>query len=384
MGYAFSRNPIVLRENFPGGSNSSHIPGKFRIDVGGTIIFEGRFTSPLNVDIADIADSAIPYLPEPPVENESPVILIEDESLIPERRLYATFELDENESTYSCIVLPGGISRQNYRVLANLGKDVFQSRFFNYANNFFMTTRTSSWKIIIKERELYPLYFMTYAPGDMLTVVEKATGITYNNNSFEGVAALDVAALRKYFIKEHNILPSVFDVFYNSTFSCRIVVEQSMPVKDCYRLKFRNSLGVFEVIELTGSISVTPDYPNAEEAQFKRYDNITGEYLIDRERAARHQSVTVVSGIKRHDEVQFLMDMLGSEDVYLLDFSPLPVKVIPSIEDFTYSPRPDRPQSFTIKLEFSSSEVNIMQDIVDGNDGHKPRVFSNKFTKQFN
>ena len=80
MGYAFSRNPIVLRENFPGANNSPHTPGKFSIDVGGTIIFEGRFTSPLNVDIADIADSVIPYLPEPPAENESPVILIEDES----------------------------------------------------------------------------------------------------------------------------------------------------------------------------------------------------------------------------------------------------------------------------------------------------------------
>lgn len=384
MGYAFSRNPIVLRENFPGGSNSSHIPGKFRIDVGGTIIFEGRFTSPLNVDIADIADSAIPYLPEPPVENESPVILIEDESLIPERRLYATFELDENESTYSCIVLPGGISRQNYRVLANLGKDVFQTRFFNQENNFFMTTRSSQWRIVIKERELYPLYFLAYAPGDTLTVVEKATGTSYTNNNFEGVAALDIAALRQYFVKTHNVLPSVFDVFYNSTFSCRIIIEGSNLSRDCYRLKFRNSLGVFEIIELTGDLSVTPDYPQADDFQFKKYDNLTGEYIVCRERLQCRQSVTIGTGIKRPEEIRFLMDMLGSEEVYLLDFSSLPIKVIPSVEEFTYTPRPDVPQSFSLKLDISSSELNIMQDIIDGNDGRKPRVFSNKFSKQFN
>ena len=88
--------------------------------------------------------------------------------------------------------------------------------------------------------------------------------------------------------------------------------------------------------------------------------------------------------MKRPDEVRFLMDMIGSEEVYLLDLTPTPLKVIPSVEEFTYKPRPDTPEKFTLKLEIADSETNIMQEIIDGSEGRKPRVFSKQFSKQFN
>ncbi len=86
----------------------------------------------------------------------------------------------------------------------------------------------------------------------------------------------------------------------------------------------------------------------------------------------------------RADTVRFLMDMIGSEEVYLLDLSELPVKVIPSIEELKYKPRPETPQKFTVKLQMAEDETNIMQDIIDGTESRKPRVFSKQFSKQFN
>ena len=76
--------------------------------------------------------------------------------------------------------------------------------------------------------------------------------------------------------------------------------------------------------------------------------------------------------------------MIGSEEVYLLDLTPTPLKVIPSVENFSYRPRPESPEKFSIKLELSDSEINIMQDIIDGSDGMKPRIFSKQFSIQFN
>lgn len=384
-GYAFSRNPIILRESFPI-DNPNKIPeGRCEIIYAGTTIYEGRFSPPLAMNVAEIADAFVTFLNEPPESNISPICQIEDTGEICDRELYCYFDFDGYDSEYSCYVIPGGISRQNYKRLIQLGKDVFQERFFNPKGNFFLTTRTASWRIVMKETELYPLYFLPHRTGDIISIIERATGSVYENDSFdEGVAVLDVAALRRYFAEQERVLSSVFDVYYNSHFSCRIVVERCDPMRERYRLKFRNSLGVFEIIELTGELSITPEYADADESQFKRYDAITTEFYTDRERVERKQTISVETGVKRPDEIRFLMDMLGSEEVYLLDLTPLPVKVIPSAEELTYHPRPESPQKFTIKLEISSSEENIMQEIIDGSESHKPRIFSKQFSKQFN
>lgn len=384
-GYAFSRNPIIIGESFPIDDPNKIPDGRCEIIYAGTTIYEGRFSPPLAMNVAEIADAFVTFLNEPPESNISPICQIEDTGEICDRELYCYFDFDGYDSEYSCYVIPGGISRQNYKRLIQLGKDVFQERFFNPKGNFFLTTRTASWRIVMKETELYPLYFLPHRTGDIIRIIERATGSVYENDSFdEGVAVLDVAALRRYFAEQERVLSSVFDVYYNSHFSCRIVVERCDPMRERYRLKFRNSLGVFEIIELTGELSITPEYADADESQFKRYDAITTEFYTDRERVERKQTISVETGVKRPDEIRFLMDMLGSEEVYLLDLTPLPVKVIPSAEELTYHPRPESPQKFTLKLEISSSEENIMQEIIDGSENRKPRIFSKQFSKQFN
>lgn len=384
-GYAFSRNPIILRESFPI-DNPNKIPdGRCEIIYAGTTIYEGRFSPPLSMNVAEIADAFVTFFNEPPEGNISPIWQIEDTGDMCDRELSCLFEFDGYEAEYNCIVIPGGISRQNFKRLLQLNKDIFQERFFNPKGNFFLTTRTASLRIVMKETELYPLYFFPRRTGDLIRIVERTNGSIYENDSFdEGVAVLDVAALRRYFAEQEQVLSSVFDVYYNSNFSCRIVVERCDPTRERYRLKFRNSLGVFEIIELTGELSITPEYTDADESQFKRYDTRTTEFFTDRERVERKQSISVETGVKRPDEIRFLMDMLGSEEVYLLDLTPLPIKVIPSVEELTYRPRPESPQKFTVKLEISSSEENIMQDIIDGSENRKPRIFSKQFSKQFN
>lgn len=383
-GYAFSRSPIILRETWPSGAFDKN-GGKFSLMLGGTDIYEGRFFPPLEIDLSEILDAYVTFFPEPPEDSMDPIIEIEDAGDFSGRQCHAYFEYDRLESEAEFMVIPGGISKQNYKRILTTEQDIFTARFLNPHNNFFLTTRTAGWRITLKETELYPLYFLIKQQMEQMSVTETVTRSTLIfDRLYPGVNALDINALRRRFMSENRVIPNIFDVYMAGVFSCRIVVEKSDISKERYRLKFRNSLGVFEIIELTGELTISPDYSEAEEASFKRYDSFTGGLYTDRERVERKQSVTVQTGVKRPDEVRFLMDMIGSEEVYLLDLTPTPLKVIPTAEEFTYRPRPDAPETFTLKLEIADSEINIMQEIIDGSEGRKPRVFSKQFSKQFN
>lgn len=383
-GYAFARNPIIIRDSFPADAFDKR-GGKLTIIMSGTNIYEGRFFPPLNLDISEIIDANIWNFPEPPENNTDPIVEIYDYGTLADFSIVVVSEYDGYESERSFLAIPGGISKQNFRRFVNLGSDVFDSRFLNPKGNFFLTTRTAGWRIIVKETELYPLYFLIKQHQEQIDVVETVTGKTLTFDRLgPGVSALDIDALRRRFMAEFRVIPNIFDVYMAGVFSCRIVVERSDISKERYRLKFRNSLGVFEIIELTGELSISPEYEEAEEATFKRLDSVTGDFYTERERVERRQSVIVETGVKRPDEVRFLMDMIASEEVYLLDLTPLPVKVIPSVEEFKYRPRPESPEKFSIKLAFADAETNIMQDIIDGSEGRKPRVFSKQFSKHFN
>lgn len=385
---AFTGNPIIMRDN----SHFDDQPAAgypFKITMEGLTVFSGRFNYPHYINVADIINAYVQYIPEPDaVEPISvgPFMLIEDEAMVSCREVWVVFDGEFNEEM-TFIALPGGISKQNYRRLGGpfSSHDIFTDRFCAVDTNCFLTTRTAGWRILMKETELYPLYCISDRGADWFQFVEKATGQSWEVDDIErGIYALDVEALRRYFFDEFGVLANSFDIYHRNKYACRLVIEQADPSRERYRLKFRNSLGVFEIIEITGEMSITPQWEDAEEAIFKRYDSMTDDYISARDRIERKQKITVETGTKRPDETRFLMDMLGSDEVYLLDLAGLPVRVIPSAEEFIYKQRPESPQSFTLTLELADTETNILQEIIDGSEARKPRVFSKQFSKQFN
>ena len=388
-GIAFSKNPILLRSSLTVDDCNPITGIPFTVYASGmNQRYVGRYNQPFSVNISEIVDAYAYTIGEPIMTYHiNGVREVEDPGTISERKIYVDIT-EDNLDEWECLIIAGGVSRQNYRRYARMKTDAFEARFLNNANNFFMTTRTAGWRIVMKETELYPLYFISLEKFLYMTVVERTTGKTLiqDGNFDSGIFALDIDALRKQFFDEYGVLSNSFDIYKGdpSQYSCSIVIERSDPARERYRLKFRNSLGVFEIIELAGELAITPDYAAADEARFSRYDAETDDFTADRERITRPQSLTIETGVMRADTVRFLMDMIGSEEVYLLDLSELPVKVIPSIEELKYKPRPETPQKFTVKLQMAEDETNIMQDIIDGTEGRKPRVFSKQFSKQFN
>lgn len=382
-GYAFSRNPIVVHENYAAGLFDRR-GGKLTVRRDGTVVYVARFFPPLDIDVSEIVDAFVDNLPEPEDHTE-PIFDVCDSDAMSSYNCNISAEYDSYESECELTVIPGGISKQNFRRLAALQTDIFESRFLSYKGNFFLTTRTAGWQVIMKETELYPLYFFTTQNLEIVEVVDKIKGgaMTYDELT-PGLHALDIDLMRRKFMETYKVIPSVFDVYMAGVFSCRIVVERSSALADRHRLKFRNSLGVFEIIEITGRLTVAPEYESADDAAYKRYDSLSRDFNLKRGRIERRQVMSIDTGVKRPDELRFMMDMLGSDDVWLLDFGDFPIKVIPSIDDFTYSPRPLAPEKFTLKLTVAESETYIMEDIADDTASQKPSVFSDQFSKHFN
>ena len=385
-GYAFSRNPILVHAEAPEGVTPGVAGSFFTISVGAEKVYSGRFYPPLDLDLAEIVDAHIGFFKEPETDDAAPLVRIETADEMFRRYVFALFEFaeDEYEEEFEFVAIPGGISGQNFKRMLATGQDIFNARFFNHKSNFFMTTRTAGWRIVMKETELYPLYFIIPGSASLEIVEALSKKSLALGDLTQGVFALNLDAVRRKFMQTYDLIPNMFHLNVDGNYSCCMVIEAAAAARERYRLKFRNSLGVFEIIELVGALYVSPDYTASDASGFDRYDPDAGAFYADRERIERKQVITVETGVKRPDEVRFLMDMIGSEEVYLLDLTEFPLKVIPSAESLKYSPRPETPEKFTLKLKLADTESNIMQDIIDGLEGRKPRVFSKQFSKQFN
>lgn len=370
-GNAFTRNPIFL-------SVSSCSMATYSIRMNNEEIFKGNGIGEFRVNIAEIVETGITgarILPD----NMDHILAVS--GLSAEVTIHVVNE-GEEEDNLSFTAWKGGISKKEFKRLRNMGTDIFSLKFLNESCNFFFTTRSNDWRIMMRETELYPLCFIY--PEHELKITELLTG---QSLAIPGTAgnfyALNLEGVRLKFFTDYGVLANLFDVYSGDTFALRIGIEQSPTVRERYRLRFLNSYGVYEVFSLEGEASVTPGMDEDEDAVFRRYDEITDDYYSDRIRTEIQEAVTIKTGFKRPQEIRFLLDLLSSDDVYLSGYGREEIKVIPSAEEFSYRVRPDAPQNVTLKLTFTDKESNWTGEITESG-YRKPRVHSKEFSKQFN
>ena len=370
-GNAFTRNPIFL-------SVSSCSMATYSIRMNNEEIFKGNGIGEFHVNIAEIVETGITgarILPD----NTDHILAVS--GLSAEVTIHVVNE-GEEEDNLSFTAWKGGISKKEFKRLRNMGTDIFSLKFLNESCNFFFTTRSNDWRIMMRETELYPLCFIY--PGHELKIMELLTGQSFSIPGTVGnFYALNLEAVRLKFFTDYGVLANLFDVYSGDTFALRIGIEQSPTVRERYRLRFLNSYGVYEVFSLEGEASVTPGMDEDEDAVFRRYDEITDDYYSDRIRTEIQEAVTIKTGFKRPQEIRFLLDLLSSDDVYLSGYGREEIKVIPSAEEFSYRVRPDAPQNMTLKLTFADKESNWTGEITESG-YRKPKVHSKEFSKQFN
>lgn len=370
-GNAFTRNPIFL-------SVSSYSMATYSIRMNNEEIFKGNGIGEFRVNIAEIVETGITGARILPDNTDH---ILAASGLSAEVTIHVVNEGGE-EDNLSFTAWKGGISKKEFKRLRNMGTDIFSLKFLNESCNFFFTTRSNDWRIMMRETELYPLCFIY--PEHELKITELLTG---QSLAIPGTAgnfyALNLEAVRLKFFTDYGVLANLFDVYSGDTFALRIGIEQSPTVRERYRLRFLNSYGVYEVFSLEGEASVTPGMDEDEDAVFRRYDEITDDYYSDRIRTEIQEAVTIKTGFKRPQEIRFLLDLLSSDDVYLSGYGREEIKVIPSAEEFSYRVRPDAPQNVTLKLTFTDKESNWTGEITESG-YRKPKVHSKEFSKQFN
>lgn len=370
-GNAFTRNPIFL-------SVSSCSMATYSIRMNYKEIFKGNGIGEFRVNIAEIVETGITGA-RILSNNTGPILAAS--GLSAEVTIHVVNEGGE-EDNLSFTAWKGGISKKEFKRLRNMGTDIFSLKFLNESCNFFFTTRSNDWRIMMRETELYPLCFIY--PEHELKITELLTG---QSLAIPGTAgnfyALNLEAVRLKFFTDYGVLANLFDVYSGDTFALRIGIEQSPTVRERYRLRFLNSYGVYEVFSLEGEASVTPGMDEDEDTVFRRYDEITDDYYSDRIRTEIQEAVTIKTGFKRPQEIRFLLDLLSSDDVYLSGYGREEIKVIPSAEEFSYRVRPDAPQNVTLKLTFTDKESNWTGEIMESG-YRKPKVHSKEFSKQFN
>ncbi|WP_300939293.1 hypothetical protein [Bacteroides acidifaciens] len=370
-GNAFTRNPIFL-------SVSSCSMATYSIRMNNEEVFKGNGIGEFRVNIAEIVETGITGTQILP-EGTNHIFAVS--GLSAEVTIRVVNE-GEEECNLSFTAWKGGISKKEFKRLRNLGTDIFNLKFLNESCNFFFTTRSNDWRIIMRETELYPLCFIY--PEHELKITELLTGRSiFLPGTAGNLHALNLEAVRLDFFTSYGVLANLFDVYSGDMFACRIGIEQSPTVRERYRLRFLNSYGVYEVFSLEGDASVTPGMDEDDNAVFRRYDEITDDYYSDRIRTDIQTVVTIKTGFKRPQEIRFLLDLLSSDDVYLAGYGREEIKVIPSAEEFSYRVHPETPQNVTLKLTFADKESNWTGEIAESG-YRKPRVHSKEFSKQFN
>ncbi len=382
-GCAFSRNPIRFRAAWPEGAWDSD-GGKFNVQINAHNIYEGRFTDPLDVDISEIADALIPYLPDPPLNPESPLTIIENKAGIESRTLTLYAEYDKiGISSEPLIVFRGGIPQHKFRKYVTEGLDGFPARLADYRSNFFFSVRTEGRFLNIKETELYPLYFFNPDEQCEFFAIDMQSGAFFDLETiYNAVYTLDIQALRHAFVKKHGILPSVIDFYRDREFSCRVAVTEAQASKDRCRIRFRNSLGVFEIIDLEDMCSFSIGGNEGNES-YMSFDDAGYSYLELKDRGTPKVTVSVSTGFKRQDEFPLVAEVMASEEVYLLDVAPEPIRVIPDFETLEIPQRQEKPESVTLKFKLSEPDADILR-IIMGKPYDSTRIFSPEHNDIFN
>ena len=352
---SFTGNAI----RFQIGSDSSD-PIDCALMVGGNTVFEFShipFNGMCEFDISEILRS----FNNTPIIERTTIDFIKQ--ILQGYQFYYTLQVtDSNANTISFegIAHAGGISKRLQRELISKQLNMFSYRLMNAQRQFFFTTRTNGRNIYIRENEIAPLLFI--APGTSLSFVTDAGRVlTITGLVTDALYALQIDALRNIIFNTYNELPSFFSVLLDDHYICDISILPASKSFESMVLLFRNSLGVYESIELAGKSKNT--FEAGDDTAYSVYDETIEDYTNNYQRLSMSESHTIQNVYKPTWELQFLRDLVASDDVYLISDSDMKRKVHVTISNMTFPNSPDDPLSFSVKVEEIEDDNHYSPDL---------------------
>lgn len=210
-------------------------------------------------------------------------------------------------------VIRGGCSQQLARELSANSLDMMSYRLNNHARQFLMTTRTNSRNVSMREGEIEDLFFIN--PGVNISFVsDKGRMIVPSVQTAGTLCSLSVSALRKHVFNTFSELPAYFSVQVNNNYIFDITIEKSVSKT---KLLFRNSLGVFESLEMNDE--VTNEIEIEDITISNRYDDGIGKVVSDKSRVPFTELRTYSIAYRSKHDIQFMRDAILSDDTYIVE-----------------------------------------------------------------
>lgn len=217
-----------------------------------------------------------------------------------------------SDYTFSGISFPGGVNEQLLGLLGGYGKTIFDFRLNSKSRNFLFTTRTHGPDIHLRRSEMYPFLFIH--PGGAISFVSgKGNSLQADSLSEKTVCLLDIYKVWDDFLSQYSEFASSIAVLVDGTEAFRFSIRDSKEENELYTLRFRNSLGAFEVIEVVGKASNEPEF--AEETTYKSLTDYN-YYETRKDRQGLVNKIKVSTGYKSRDDLLFIRDLICSDEVY--------------------------------------------------------------------
>lgn len=258
----------------------------------------------------------------------------------------------------------GGVNAENYARLKSWGWDMFRYRLANYERQFLFTTRTNSNHLVLRESELYPFVFIH--PGKPISIITSSVRVLIPDVQPENtVCTLDLEAIRNIIADVYNELPSFFAVAVGGSTLFDVSIVSGQVSEENYILRFRNSLGAYEQMEVTGNAT---DRTTFSEEELWMSRNNTRHYFEERRnRVISREGLLVNTGYKSKEDLAFIVDMIKSDEIYFIDMSdPMQRErrchIIP--EEQKVSRRMTQPQSVALKIRFVTDDMFESPEIV--------------------
>lgn len=249
---------------------------------------------------------------------------------------------------FSGVAFQGGISKPLLKMLYNSDyKDIFNYRLNNKNNQFLFTTRSQSKNIKIRYSEISSFIFIH--PGTTIKFVSDNGIIIDTPAMIKGtLCAINLKkALAIYEFSYEDV--KYIDVFTdNEEYSFRINIIPSILSEERYLLKFKNSLGAYEFIDITGRAYCVPE--SNEEYSWKSL-SAYGFFEDKRDRVESRSVLEVETGFKTKDELDFILDMVHSDDIYIIYPDASEIKVLVSVDNIRYRNRQTVTNSIPLKIK---------------------------------
>jgi len=294
-----ARNPLVAQ--LFAGTNAT---AKFKVWGGvgyATLIYEGLVSSIADYSHINISD-LFTDLQKTAGVADFKIAFVNDTDVITIEKLFTVYG--------------GAVSKLMQRKLAAAGTDIFGWKLKNNNANFLLTTRTNARTLYIPEDELMPLKYYSK------DIAFKIWAGTYNvatiaaNTGAEALAEIDLKALRLLALTNNNNLHNVFEIkTLTGGWICTVVITEKQQASDYY-IKFLNSWGVYEKLSIDGVINYAPTF--SEGTEVMKYDAVIADLTPSPNRKTITNLYTAEMGYRGADDKLFALDMLLSDNCYLV------------------------------------------------------------------